>query len=239
MTRFAALAAAVLLGSAAFAQSGVEEIVVTAMREESPRPGAYLRRTGDFLLLTVYVVNDTREAEGRKREIYETLRGALASARRDGGIELSVIEGEVVIPLRVDSATVSLADGARPDTSATTIHVKTRIPAKNADGQQLVSKLKDFVAAIKPVGRTQLQPDGSIDISVVGPDQYRGEILQRFAEETRSITAALGPDYRVLARGIDRPVEWSRLGLLDLALYVPYSYELLPSHLTMYVNIAE
>jgi len=239
MTRLVALGAGLLLAAAAFAQSGVEEIVVTATREESPRPGTYLRRTGDFLLLTVYVINDTRETEGRKREIYETLRGALASARRDGGIELSVVEGEIVIPLRVDSATVVLADGGRPDTSATTISVKTRIPAKNADGQALISQLRDFVAAIKPVGRTQLQPDGDVDISVVGPDQYRGEILQRFAEEARSVTAALGPDYRVLARGIDRPVEWTRLGLLELALYVPYSYEVLPSHLTMYVNIPE
>ncbi len=237
MKSLAALALAGLFASAAYAQSGVEEIVVTARSAEEARPGTYLRRTGDFILLNVHVVNDTREKEGRKREIYETLRGALASARKDGSIELSVIDAGMVIPLRVDSATVTLADGARPDTSVTTISVKTRIPAKAADGQALISKLKDFVSVIKPVGRTQLEPDGDVDISIVGPEQYRAEIVARFAEDTRKVTAALGAEYRVVVQGIDRPVEWNRLGLLDLALYVPYSYVVLPSNITSYISV--
>lgn len=237
MKTFVACGLSLLIGLPAIAQSGVEEIVVTASRAESPRPGTYLRKTGDFILLRVAVSNDTREEAGRKQEIYETLRGALASARKDGSIELSVIDDELVIPLKVDSATVVLTPGSRPDSSATAISVKTRIPAKGADGQALISKLKDFVAAIKPAGRTQLDPDGAVDISIVGPEQYRDEIVKRFAADTKQVTAALGPEYRVVVRGIDRPVEWSRLGLLDLALYVPYAYDVLPSNITSYFSV--
>jgi hypothetical protein len=219
------------------AQVGVEEIVVTAARAGEARPGTSLRKTGDYILLRVHVTNDTREEDGRKREIYETLRGALSSARRDGSIELSVVDDELVIPLRADSASVLLSPGSRPDTSTTVISVKTRIPAKGADGQALISKLKDFVAAIKPVGRTQLEPDGAIDISIVGPDQYRDEIVRLAAEDARKATAALGTDYRVVVHGLDRPVEWARAGLLDLALFVSYSYTVLPSSVTSYLAV--
>ena len=96
---------------ASFGQ-GLEEVIVTAQRSEGDGglPGTFLRKTGDFLLLQVNVRNDTREAAARKDEIYATLRNALANANRDGTIELSVIdESELVIPLKVDSATVVLA----------------------------------------------------------------------------------------------------------------------------------
>ncbi len=226
-----------LAAGPAYAQAGVEEIVVTAARSDAARPGTALRKTGDFILLRVQVTNDTREEAGRKREIYETLRGALASARRDGSIELSVIDDELVIPLRVDSASVVLSPGSRPDTSTTAISVKTRIPAQGADGQALISKLKDFVSAIKPAGRTQLEPDGAVDISIVGPDQYRDEIVRLAAEDAKRATAALGADYRVIVQGLDRPVVWTRAGLLDLALFVPYSYVVLPSSVTSYLAV--
>ena len=61
MKSFVACGLSLLIGLPAIAQSGVEEIVVTASRAESPRPGTYLRKTGDFILLRVAVSNDTRE----------------------------------------------------------------------------------------------------------------------------------------------------------------------------------
>ena len=148
----------ILLGVpyACFAQ-GVEEVIVTGSRsDEGGLPGTFLRKTGDFLLLQVNVRNDTREAAARKEEIYATLRNALANANRDGTIELSVIdESDLVIALKVDSATVVLSPGDRPDTSITRISVKTRIPPAGANGQALISKLKDFTAGVKEVGRTK------------------------------------------------------------------------------------
>lgn len=210
---------------------GVEEIVVTASRNEGGGlPGTFLRKTGDFLLLQVNVRNDTREAAARKEEIYSTLRNALTNANRDGTIELSVIdEGDIVIPLKVDSATVILLPGDRPDTSVTRISVKTRIPPTGVNGQALISKLKDFIAGIKEVGRTKLETSGSVDISIVAPHRYRDEIIALYAADAKKVTAALGDDYKIVTSGIDRPVRWVRIGLLELALFVPYSYQVLPS----------
>ena len=221
-----------LLGvSCACLAQNVEEVIVTASRGEGDGglPGTFLRKTGDFLLLQVNVRNDTREAPARKEEIYATLRNALASANRDGTIELSVVdESDLVIPLKVDSATVVLLPGDRPDTSVTRISVKTRIPA-GANGQALISKLKDFTAGIKEVGRTKLETGGSVDISIVAPHRYRDEIVALYAADAKKVSGALGDDYKVVTSGIDHPVRWVRMGLLELALFVPYTYQVVPS----------
>jgi hypothetical protein len=184
------------------------------------------------------VSNDTREEKARRDEIYATLRTALTAAKRDAAIELSVVdENGLVIPLKVDSATVVLRPGGRPDTSATRISVKTKIPLQDANGQALISKLKDFVANIKVTGRTTLDPDGDVDVSVVAPHQYRDEIIGLYAADAKKVTAALGEGYKVITTGIDRPVKWVRMGLLELALFVPYSFDVVPATVSTFVNL--
>lgn len=237
MKKLFAIAVLFIVATSSWSQN-VEEVVVTGARTEegATMPGTFLRKTGDYLLLQVNVTNDTREAPARKDEIYATLRTALAAANRDGSIEISMIdENDLVIALKVDSATVVLRNGDRPDTSATRISVKTKIPQQGANGQALISKLKDFVSGIKVTGRTKLDPDGNVDISIVAPHRYRAEIIALFAQDAKNITAALGEDYKIVATGIDRPVRWVRMGLLELALFVPYKFEVLPSSVSTFV----
>lgn len=239
MKKLFAIAGLFLVATSSWSQN-VEEVVVTGARTEegTTMPGTFLRKTGDYLLLQVNVTNDTREAQARKDEIYATLRTALAAANRDGSIELSMIdEDDLVIALKVDSATVVLRNGDRPDTSATRISVKTKIPQQGANGQALISKLKDFVSGIKVTGRTKLDPEGDVDISIVAPHRYRDEIVALFAQDAKNITAALGEDYKIVASGIDRPVRWVRMGLLELALFVPYKFEVLPSSVNTFVAV--
>jgi hypothetical protein len=233
----------VLLGlCAAVSQAqdqSVEEIVVTGERVEERFPGTSLRRPGDFILLQVVVRNDSRDAETRKKEIYETLRAMMAEANRDRTIELSVIgENSLVLPLRLDSATLVLSADRLPDTSMTRISVKTPIPPKVANSSALVAKLRDFVSGIKPIGRTLIDKNGDIEISIVNPHQYRDRVIELFAEDVRKVTAALGQDYKVVARGIDAPIRWVRSGMLEVSLYVPYGYDVLPASVTSYTKIS-
>jgi hypothetical protein len=230
-----------LLGAGqAFAQD-VEEVVVTGLRGEGAAvPGTSLKRPGDFLLLSVEVSNDSRDAKTRDTEIKETLRAMLSAAGRDKSIELSVIgDNNLVLPLRLDSGTLTLANGKRPDTSETTINVKTRIPASVANSSALVAKLRDFVKGIKPVGRTIVDGDGDFEISLVKPAQYRDEVVGLFASDVKKVTAALGPDYKVIVHGIDKPIQWVRDGMLDVTIFVPYSYDVLPSTVSAYTKISE
>jgi hypothetical protein len=221
------------------ALSQLEEIVVTGSRIES-RPGVFLRRHADFLLLQVIVTNDTREASGREDEIYRTLRNALTAAERQRDIEISVVgDDDLVYALTAETYRIGLRPGNRPDTSMATISIKTAVPAEGADGQALVNKLRKFVSDLQVTGRTQLDPVGDVEISVVDPHRYRDEIIELVVAEVRRVTAGLGGEYRVVVRGIDRPIEWFRLGLLELGLFVPYEYTVIPQSLTSFATVEE
>ena len=227
------------IASPKIALSQLEEIVVTGSRIES-RPGAFLQRNADFLLLEVSVTNDTREQKAREDEIYKTLRDALTAAERQRDIEISVVaEDDLVYRLTTSNYRIDLHGGGRPDTSTATISVKTAVPASGADGPALTSKLRKFVADLPVAGRTLLQPVGDVQISVVGPHQYRGQIVKLVTAEARQVATDLGGDYRIVLEGIDRPVEWFRLGVLELGLYVPYRYTVIPQSVTAFTVTQE
>ena len=240
-TRIVILAFALFVSKAALAQDTLEEVVVTGSRGESSAiPGTSLKRPGDFILLMVEVSNDSRDAKTRKEEIEATLRAMLAAAAKDKSIELSVIgDNNLVLPLKLDSATLNLMSGKKADTSETTISVKTRIPQTVGNSTALVAKLKDFASSIKPVGRTLVDDDGDFEISIVRPAQYRDRVIELFAADVKKVTAALGSDYKVVARGIDAPIQWVRDGMLEVTIFVPYSYDVLPASVTSYMRGAE
>jgi hypothetical protein len=223
------LLAMVLLAGAVSAQD-LEEVVVTGTRaEDSAIPGTSLKRPGDFILLMIEVSNDSRDPKTRRAEITDTLRALLAAAGRDKSIELSVIgDNSLVLPLRLDSGTLRMVNGERADTSQATISVKTRIPATVGNSSALLAKLRDFVTGIKPVGRTIIDDEGDFEISLVKPSQYRDRVIELFAADVKKVTAALGPDYKVVVNGIDKPIEWVRDGMLEVTIFVPYSYDVLP-----------
>jgi hypothetical protein len=127
-------------------------------------------------------------------------RGYTLCRNRDGTIELSMI-----------------------DEASSSFSVKTRIPTSGANGQALISKLKDFLSGIQEVGRTKLEASGSVDMSIVAPHRYRDEIIALYAADAKKVAVSLGDDYKVVTSGIDRPVRWVRMGVLELALFVPYS----------------
>jgi hypothetical protein len=231
---------ALIAASAAFSQESLDEVVVTGSRAEASIPGTSLRRPGDFILLTVQVSNDSRDEKTRKSEIEATLRAMLAAAPKDKSIELSVIgDNNLVLPLKIDSATLSLLNGKRADTTETTISVKTRIPATVGNSSALVARLRDFVTGIKPVGRTLIDGDGDFEISIVNPAQYRERVIELFAADVRKVTAALGSDYKVVTTGIDLPIQWVREGMLEVTIFVPYHYDVLPASVTSYTRTEE
>jgi hypothetical protein len=79
---------------------------------------------------------------------------------------------------------------------------------------------------------TAAERSKEVDISVVDPHQYRGHIIKLVAGDIDQVTSTLGAEYRVVVGGIDRPVEWFRLGLLDLGLFIPYRYTVIPQSIT-------
>jgi hypothetical protein len=209
-----------------------DEIIVTASRRSSvggdyaSMPLIGLKRTADFAVQYVSIAGDTREMPQRRDEIFAMVRNAIGLAAQRG-VELAT--GTLVVePLTLANyRNLPLSNDGRPDTDRVNFIVKTRLPA-TGDTKAALERIEAFVKAVPPVGRAQMAASGGLTLSVVGPDQYRGRIVDLVAADSRAIAARLGPDYAVEARGLDRPVEWSRATLTEVFLYVPYSYTVVP-----------
>jgi hypothetical protein len=220
-----------LLLLAVSAPAAAQEVIVTANRRSSgdyaTMPLIGLRRTADFAVQYVAVTGDTREMPQRREEIFAMVRGAIELAARRG-VELAT--GTMVVePLTLENyKNLPLFNDGRPDTDRVTFIVKTRLAAAG-DAKAALERIEAFVKAVPSVGRAQMTTSGDLTLSVVGPDQYRGQIVDLVAADARTTAARLGPDYAVEARGLDRPVEWSRATLTEVFLFVPYSYTVVPT----------
>ena len=113
----------------------------------------------------------------RAREEIErdAARHAGRGAPKDKSIEFSVIgDNNLVLPLKLDSATLHLMSGKQADTSETTISVKTRIPRdrgqQHGAGGQARAISRQHQAGGPHASSTS---DGDFEISIVKPAQYR------------------------------------------------------------------
>jgi len=104
--------------------------------------------------------------------------------------------------------------------------VKTKL--NGSDASEATARIDRFLKALKPVGRALIEPTDDMTLSVVAPDQYRGEIGKIIAADASQMAAKFGPDYVVEVRGLNRPVEWSRASLTEVFLYVPYELVIRP-----------
>ncbi|AQR75671.1 TonB-dependent receptor [Sphingomonas sp. LM7] len=222
-----------LLPMPALAQDFSEaEVVVTGSRRqtegfEEGRPVVGLRRAADFAILNVTVAGDTRDRDTRRSEILAMVKSAIDLAGKFG-LELATGNG-VVEPLTpANYRNLSFTGDNRPDTDRTSFLVKVRI-GNGVDGAAARDRINRFIKAVPAAGRAEIR--GSSDdftLSIVGPDKFRGEILDIIAADAKAISARLGTDYGVEIKGLDRPVEWSRAGLTEVFLYVPYNMVVRP-----------
>jgi hypothetical protein len=211
---------------------GLEEIVVTARRRESRDyeegvPAVGLRRLADYAVQAVTVTGDTRDPDKRHEEIFAMIRGAIELAGKRGDIELAT--GEMIVePLTTANyRSLTLTSDKRPDTDKVSFLFKTKLSGGN-DAKAALDKISKFIKDVPAVGRAETESQGQLTLSVVRPDQYRGAIIDLVAADARTTAGKMGPDYAVEARGLERPVEWSRASLTEVFLYVPYEYTVVP-----------
>jgi hypothetical protein len=211
--RFALLLAVAMPAPASAQDPGMAEVVITGTRRESDgfdasRPVIGLRRTADFAILEVSIAGDTREAPRRREEI---------------------ATGDFIItPLTLANyRNLPMSNDGRPDTDRVSFLIKARLDAAT-DGAAAQQRIERFVHAVPAAGRAEFRAGGELTLSVVAPDQYRGQILDLIAADSRAAAQRFGPDYAVEARGLDRPVEWARASLTEVFLYVPYNIVVRP-----------
>ena len=230
-TGAATLAALLFVAGAAGAQ--VDEIVVTGSRaiewDRDEVPVVQLARRADNLIVAVRVVNDTREAAGRRAELIATLRSMVQAAGRNAAIDLSIEDDGALVPLTEDMvSTLTLgADPGRADTSVANLIVKTPIGA--ADTLDAASgRIEAFVGTTAKTGRSLINITGAWELSIIDPGQYRPAILAAISSDASTTATAFGAAYAVEVSGLSNRVTWTQSGPLDLSLFIPYEMTVKP-----------
>jgi len=226
------MAAALLLTAGpVLAQDGdVGEIVVTGSRSEefdaARTPASVLRKRADNLIILVNVICDTRDASQRRDELKATLRNLIQAAARDPAIALGL--GEEVVGGFDETMIDSLIGSAnRPDTSAAVLLIKTAVtPADTLDSA--TGRIEAFIKKTAKAGRTEILVQGDWNLTLIRPEQYRGEVISLIAKDARATAATFGDGYGVNVEGLNLPVTWYQAGPLDLALYIPYKLQIAP-----------
>ena len=218
-------------------QTEIDEIVVTGSRiqrydqdvDPSSVPSVTVTRRADNLIVSIRVVNDTRELAGRREELIQTLRSTARAAGSAPDIALSIEDEGQLVAFNADMvSTLTLGvDGNRADTSTASLIVKTPIrPDDTLDSAS--SRIEQFIARVEKSGRSLISLNGGWQLSIINPAQYRPSILQAIAEDSRQTAAMFGEGYAVEISGMANTLTWVQSGPLDLAMFVPYAMTITP-----------
>lgn len=213
------------------AQSGgesLETVVVTgsriSYRDLLDTPAVSITRPGDYLLLPITLVNDTRNERGRHDEIHATIRKLLAAA----GQRFDLVHGDTFVS-RIDAANHTLPldkDDKRPDVSSVSLFVRTAIAGAPERAEEMTRALRDFVAKADKVGRTEIDAARETALSLSRPERFRHDIVKAIAEDTAKVRSALGEGCEVAIEGLSSRIEWQRVSASELMLYIPYTMEI-------------
>jgi len=217
------------LAVGAGAQENLGEIVVTGSRVLSDdyygMPAISIEKRADFLVQRVRLTNDTRAAEARREELYRTIRDLLADAAKQPGMALGYGD-DFLIPVTAKDYEIPLAAGhGRSDTSTTEFYIKRALGPAD-DVTAVLRSLRSFIEKARMNGRTEILPLGDVGLSVVNPDKYRYEIIEKIAADAKKLQAAVGPQCRVDIAGLSARVSWQRSDVSQLTLYIPYEVQL-------------
>lgn len=218
----------IVLGSMVVSAAEFEEIVVTGSRGDVDyyeMPSVTVTKTADFLVQNIRLVNDSRAPDLRREEIVATIRNLLARAKSMPGMALSYGEG-FLEPINLDDDSLQLIeDRQRVDTSFVDIYAKVEFKSSRSAKSQIAA-LREFIDGVKKAGRTEILPLGDIGLSIVGPEQYRYEIIRQIAAERLRISDALQAECDFTLKGLEGRVQWERTSISELTLYIPYTVEI-------------
>ena len=196
---------------------------VVSSDKASTKPPVVLKRRADFLLLEISLVNDTREEERRRDEVYATLRGMVAGVPKNSKIELFTEE----FTLSASHYQIPIVDVAeKRDTSRVTLYAKVPL-TESDDVGTLAETLRTFVRSIHVEGRSEII-SGDLGLSIKNPEKYRYEVIQAIAADVKKLREAFGESFEITVKGLDGRLRWQRSSVSEVELFLPFSYEVFP-----------
>lgn len=166
----------------------------------------------------------TRAEQGRKDEIHSTIQKMLARA----GQRFDIVHGETFTTrMNQDNYRIPLdTDAKRPDVNQVSLFVRTAIAGKPELADEMTLALHAFVEKAERVGRTEIDVAKETALSLNRPERFRHEIVKAIAEDTRKVREVLGDGCKVLISNLSSRIEWERVSVSELMLYIPYTMDI-------------
>lgn len=197
----ALVTAATLLTSPVFAQeaAALDRIEVTGSRisydDLLDTPAISLTKRGDYLSQSITLINDTRDAAGRRQEIHGTIDKLIARA----GSTYTVLHGDTY-PVILDRSNHEVEledDGKRPDVSRVELQVKVALDDASVDGAKQIHALRRFVQDTPKVGRTEIDLSDETALGMNKPERYRYELIAAIAADSHRVGGSIGAGCRI------------------------------------------
>lgn len=205
------------------------EIVVTGARSSADyysdeQTVIGLRRQADSAVQAVKITSDSREEEVRKREIHAMMESAIRGAG-GAGVELVTGDFELAPVTLANYRDLVFARGARPDTSEIRLFVKSKLSG-SAGGAQ--GRIDNFIRSVPASGRSLMEKQGRLTLTIINPDQYRDQIVKLIAAESLKYASFFGSDYGVDVGGLNEELSWTQVSGTEVFLYIPYRFNIRP-----------
>jgi hypothetical protein len=220
------IAGALVAPTTAMAQ--VETVVVTAERlaDSYEAPHLSITKRADHVITHANVTCDTRDLSQRRAELKETLRNMIRAAAGTATISLGLGD-KVVGELSESNFDQIIEPDARADTSHAVVIIKTRVSADDTLNGA-IQRITGFIEKVPKAGRTEVLRQGSWDLTIIGPEQYRDAILKLIVNDARHTADLFGAGNGIAIEGLEQQVAWYQKGPLDLGLFIPYKLKITP-----------
>jgi hypothetical protein len=213
----------------AMAQEEMGEIIVTAQRTSgdyfsNEQTVIGLRRPADSALQSVIITSDSRDEDVRKREIHAMMENAL---KRSAAASVVLVTGDFELQeiTMGNYKDLPFTAGNRADTSTVSFYVKSKLAGSTGGAQ---GRIDSFINGVAPSGRSLLEKQGELTLTIVNPDQYRDQIIKLIAAESLKYAGFFGPDYGVDIAGLNEQLSWAQASGTEVFLYIPYRFNIRP-----------
>ncbi len=196
-----------------------ETPLVIASRGARPVAEA-VTKPADFFVCSVSITSEGRTPEASLDDLQLANTRLLQTAEQDPVIRIH--KGPVCLAAEDQAnrpfATISVEQVAQA-TSHHHILVPIALNKPNALSAGLM--INDFLAKIRMPARTKYT-QGQVKLAVDNPEQYRGEILEKIAQNISLYRKVLEPRGLIQVSGLETPVRVSQLDDQTVALYIDY-----------------
>jgi len=178
----------------------------------TPIVAVTLAKQADYVSMTLIIVSKQADPVERAAELKEFQNTIVTEAQKRKGIE--IFQG-----------TLSLSASASKWLDSRTSEARVKVLAKldkDTDVYDCVKRIRQFIVSIKWPEKCD-HSLGEIQLAIKAPDQYRGEILKKIAEDVKYIKSTMNFVGKITISGLENAVQIRQIDDKNVQLYIPYT----------------